>query len=540
MATPPAIDYTDKDYASLRQALFDLAAYRLPEWTDRSPADLGVLLIDMLAYVGDILSYYQDRLASEAYLATAAERRSVQHLLRLVGYELAGPVAAAADLDLVFNPPGAGQPSTVRVPNQARFGVKPEPGAAAGVPPPDFEYLGPDLDIDLDGPKVTARADGKLLLRRVPVRHSRSVNGEVLGSATGEPNQIFGLAAHPVNLDTLVVTVDEGAGPVAWTRRQNLAYHRDDDGRVKVSAADSRDYYVQLDEEGRASVVFGDGTYGRRPPVGAANVRASYSVGGGTEGNVGAGRITLARTAIPNLDSVSNPLPAAGGADAEPVDWARRFGPQAFRSGDRAVTLRDYRALALQFGGVAKVWARSTGWNRVELYVAPDGPELAPSPADLKQRLVRFFEHRRMVGTSVRIFDPTAVPIDVAVELVLEHNHDPGSVVSRVETAVRGLLAFANVEFGQPLYLSKVYEATEAVDGVRGATVTRFRRHDQGPPAPFLRRRGILLEAGLGSVDKFVQRAFAGEIAVEGRLDLRETELATPGTIEVTARVERQ
>src|SRR5712691_8224242 len=120
MTAPPAIDYTDKDYDSLRQAMLNLAAYRLPEWTDRSPADLGVLLVDLFAYLGDILSYYQDRLASESYLDTAVERRSIMYLLRLIGYELAGPVAASAELDLVFAAPGPGQPTTVRIPSGAR------------------------------------------------------------------------------------------------------------------------------------------------------------------------------------------------------------------------------------------------------------------------------------------------------------------------------------------------------------------------------------------------------------------------------------
>src|SRR4051794_3271705 len=270
--TAPAIDYTDKDYASLRRALLDLAAYRLPEWTDRSPADLGVLLVDLFAYMGDVLSYYQDRLASEAYLDTAVERRSVLHLLRLIGYELAGPVAASAELDLAFNAPGAGQPTVVTVPQGAQFGVRPVPGATTAAP--TFEYLGAGLAVDLAGPQVTARADGKLVLPRLPVRHSRSVVGEVLGSPTGEPNQRFALGASPVQVDTLVVTVDEGAGPVTWTRRANLAYHVDDDGQVVPSSADSRDYSVQVDENGTASVVFGDGVFGRRPPPGTGTARA--------------------------------------------------------------------------------------------------------------------------------------------------------------------------------------------------------------------------------------------------------------------------
>src|SRR4051794_23869766 len=257
----------------------ELAAYRLPEWTDRSPADLGVLLIDLFAYLGDVVSYYQDRLASESFLGTAVERRSVMHLLRLIGYELSGPTAANAEVDLVFAAPSPGQPTRGGSPPRARSPPAPPPagpapaggpGAIPG-PPPTFEYLGPDLDVDLTGApgaRATARTDGSLLVARLPVRHSRSVVDEVLGSATGEADQRFALDGAPVVVDTLVVTVDEGAGPVTWTRRANLAYHSDEDGQVVLSGALSRDYMVERDDTGTVWVVFGDGVYGRRPPPG--------------------------------------------------------------------------------------------------------------------------------------------------------------------------------------------------------------------------------------------------------------------------------
>ena len=92
----PAIDYTNKDYTSFRNAMLALAAYRLPEWTDRSEADPGVLLIELFAYMGDIVLYYQDRIASELFLHSAAERRSVVNHLRLIGYELNPAMPASA------------------------------------------------------------------------------------------------------------------------------------------------------------------------------------------------------------------------------------------------------------------------------------------------------------------------------------------------------------------------------------------------------------------------------------------------------------
>ena len=200
------------------------------------------------------------------------------------------------------------------------------------------------------------------------------------------------------------------------------------------------------------------------------------------------------------------------------------------------MTLADYHSLALQAGSVAKVRARTTGWNRIDLYVAPEGDTFTQAPDELKRRLVSYFETRRMVGTSVFIRDPVPVAVDISVELVTEHNFPPETVRQRVAAAVADLLAFRNVDFARPVYLSKVYEAVEAIDGVLAATVTRFRRQDQAPPRTL--RRKVLLDAGLGEVSGLIDRAYSGEIAVEGRIDIGEIELPVPGAISVTVSYE--
>ena len=54
--------------------MLDRLALLVPDWRERSPADLGVTLVELLAYVGDHLSYHQDAVATEAYLRTARRR----------------------------------------------------------------------------------------------------------------------------------------------------------------------------------------------------------------------------------------------------------------------------------------------------------------------------------------------------------------------------------------------------------------------------------------------------------------------------------
>ncbi len=82
----PDINYLAKDYASFRKLIFDRMALTMPNWKERHAPDIGVTLVELLAYVGDHLSYYQDAVATEAYLDTARKRKSVRRHARLVDY----------------------------------------------------------------------------------------------------------------------------------------------------------------------------------------------------------------------------------------------------------------------------------------------------------------------------------------------------------------------------------------------------------------------------------------------------------------------
>lgn len=129
-----AIDYLAKDYASFRQALLDFVPTRLPGWTERSEADVGMMLLELLAATGDTLSYVQDRVANEAYLATATQRRSVQGHLDLVGYQMDEGAAAYAWLAFQVN-------AEHRLPARFQVATSPQPGETDAI----FETLAPAL-----------------------------------------------------------------------------------------------------------------------------------------------------------------------------------------------------------------------------------------------------------------------------------------------------------------------------------------------------------------------------------------------------------
>lgn len=95
-APEPVIDYLARDFASLRQALLDRLSLTMPGWTERHLPDIGITLVELLAYAGDLLSYRLDAVGTEAYLDTARLRTSVRRHARLVDYRMHDGCAARA------------------------------------------------------------------------------------------------------------------------------------------------------------------------------------------------------------------------------------------------------------------------------------------------------------------------------------------------------------------------------------------------------------------------------------------------------------
>lgn len=102
------IDYLARDFWSFRRALLEMAALRYPDWPDRLEADAGVMLAEVMSALGDEMAYYQDRVAREAYLETATQRRSLRRHARLVDYHLHDGLGARAWLDVTVKPGESG------------------------------------------------------------------------------------------------------------------------------------------------------------------------------------------------------------------------------------------------------------------------------------------------------------------------------------------------------------------------------------------------------------------------------------------------
>jgi baseplate J-like protein len=610
---PVTIDYLAKDYSSFRQALLDFIPTRLPAWTERSEADLGMMVLELLTATGDTLSYFQDRVANEAFLGSATQRRSVAGHLALLGYEMDEGASARTWLQFQVNQPhtlgtggfqvsntptsdaepvivfetltGAtldprhnemrlytwgnedcclpreavtallvgrfeglkagdfllfeddrGQRDVVRLVADAQVGpagaLAPSPGNPAGdqltlvrwseATPLQHEYC--LAEAPTSPPTPRARVRGNLVLTTHGETTSETLQSPVLGPASpagpGSPmrRRRLALGAAPLaHLDAqMPAPRPAAASPTTVTATPSFTTRRprststlrvEVDGEVWQeresllgSRADDRAFRVEVDDEGAATLVFGDGVFGQQLPE-SVMVTATYRVGGGAVGNVGAGTLTRPLpldARFPWLVSVTNPVAAVGGRDPESRDHARRVGPATFQRPLVTVTADDYQAAAQAFTDgqgrhpVQRATAafRWTGsWLTVGLAADPRGGD-ALTP-ELRAALYDHLEAGRLVGYDLAV----TAAVYVSIELVLEFCVARGGRASDVQQALQQALSNGelgggrkgffhpdNFSFGDHLHVSKLFAVVMAVPGVESAQITRLARLHAAEP----------------------------------------------------------
>jgi hypothetical protein len=196
----------------------------------------------------------------------------------------------------------------------------------------------------------------------------------------------------------------------------------------------------------------------------------------------------------------------------------------------------DYAAMAHRAGGVAKAVTRTRSWNRIDLYVAPAGPALTPVPESLRRQILAFFEDRRMAGTFVRIHDAQPVDIDISIEIDFDERYRADAVRQAVEAAVAGVLDFANVEFGETVYLGEINDAARRAAGVRLVRITRFKRRDADDGGI-----GAALAASnlppLDALPAVLRDALNRQVEADGQIELAFNEIPRLGALEIAMTV---
>jgi hypothetical protein len=340
----------------------------------------------------------------------------------------------------------------------------------------------------------------------VEATHGETRN-EVLGNGDGsQPMQTFALkqppltfvsASNPTGVDsTLEIFVND----VQWHEAETLAGLGPQD----------RKFITKTDDDGKTSVIFGNGEQGARLPTGITNVRAKYRSGIGKLGNVKAEQVSQLASRPLGVKEVINPLSASGGADRESRDQARQNAPLAIRALDRLVSVRDYADFSRIFAGIGKASATALSDGRRRLvHVTIAGTDDIPiTPhSDLYRNLL---EALRNFGDP---HQPVALAMRELLSLVISANvrvlpdYEWESVAPQIREALLDAFGFSRRELGQDVTPSEVISEIQRVRGVeyvdldlltRIDTATLQKLIDLIASKPSAQNTGPMLLAALG------------------------------------------
>ncbi|HXI46148.1 MAG TPA: putative baseplate assembly protein [Candidatus Acidoferrales bacterium] len=339
------------------------------------------------------------------------------------------------------------------------------------------------------------RASVRVNANVVAATHGETVR-ELLGGGDGSRrNQRFSLRQKPLTYvgsttpagraSSLEVRVDG----TAWTEVDSL-YGAGPSDRVHT---------VEIEDDGTANVVFGDGAEGARLSTAPANVRATYRKGIGTAGNVRAGQLATLFDRPAGVTAVMNPAPAAGGQEPESLATARTSAPKTVLTLGRAVSRSDYAAFAAVFAGVSKAdasWIPSGPRRGVAVTVAgPAGAAIDPTSVT-HDRLVEALRSYGDRLLPIRVVPYRDARFKLSLDVKVDAAEDSTVVTAAVGGALRAAFAFEARAFGQGVSLDEVVSIAHGVRGVVAVDVNLLRRNDD-PASPAVRPRLGAAPAGL-------------------------------------------
>jgi Baseplate J-like protein len=461
----PQVDYTSRDYASIRDDMTALISdFTNGKWTNREPSDFGMTLLELFSYMGDILNYYIDRSANEAFIGTASQRDSVLQLSRLLGYNPTENVASTVTLTF-YNSTG----STIVVPAKTQVSTSAVSNASSS-------YIIFETDTSVTVPAKVGATNGNA---QVKASQGVTVNNEVIGTSNGQLNQTYKLSKTPVINNSVSIVVND-------VNYRQVPYLVDYTGNDAV-------FSVYTNAEGISYVIFGDGVSGKIPNNGSL-IYATYRVGGGTAGNISAGTIkTIITNSAPGLTvlntyygNANDDGSATGGTDAESTDSIRIHAPLSLRTLNRAVSLSDYASLA-KAAGVAKAAAVADVYTSVTIFFVPQGDSgvendgTTPSTVfnNTINTVKNYLVDKVPANTTVTFQPPLYVDVDLIAAVTVLPKFKQNLVQTQVDSTVASLFALDNVAFQDVIYLQDVYAAITSVPGVSRVQVNKLVRDDQ-------------------------------------------------------------
>jgi hypothetical protein len=356
------IDYTSRDFAGLKADLIALIGDRTnTAWDPTDYSDLGHVMVEAFAYMGDVMSHYLDRIANETTIDTAVQKSTLLALANAYDYKPSGPTPAA--VQLIFTNVGL---NSIDIPIGTQVLAPLSFGPYSQV---FFETTQSATALAVGASITLTAQEGKTVNTDRPDLIDSTYNKPLpanLGSSNGFANQQFNIVDPGVIDSSITVYVGQGSSFNSWTYQDNLLEYGPNDNVFTTSR----------NEDDTVNIVFGDAVNGAIPASGQL-ISSTYKTSVGTAGNVKSLAVTDVTFIPGNLDvqaptylTVTNTLPASGGANSDSTDQLKAKIKASISARRRAITTTDFAKLALQVSQVGKANASTPGvYSSVNLYV---------------------------------------------------------------------------------------------------------------------------------------------------------------------------
>jgi hypothetical protein len=473
------IDYAATDFITLRTALINYIKATYPlDYQNFSESDLGMMLIELVAYMGAVMSMKADMLANETFLATAKSRVNVKKLMELIGVKMKGPIASVANAKLTLNTPATESPITLTAAQRIISISSPEDGAPLNFTLYKTESTGELTPINSDASLDLAIAESESQASSVWTNLALLEGALVVQTGSFNSTDIIkriSLTAAPViekSVDVFI-TSNDSVTSGAWTQVENLFF---------ASGGGQNFYEVSYDDNYGATIIFGDGIVANSPPAGA-DYTVTYRVGGGTRGNIASEVINSQVTIGQILGSIENISQATGGQDAETVEHAKKYAPLTFKRQDRLVTAEDYSSYVNSYIGMTGTTGKAravvrdaySSANMIDIYLLQIASpiQLQQATIPFKAEILQSLNTKKMLTDEIVIVDGVIRTLDLVLTARIDKNlmAKEELIKGKIRRRIVNYFNVNNFDFGKPLVLGDLNRYIFTIPEVRYATV---------------------------------------------------------------------
>lgn len=414
--------------------------------TDYSEGNILIIILSLFAAIAEVLHYYVDNMARETFLSTARRYDSVVKHGALVDYHARAAIAATVDVILSRSITGNSIGAKLTIPQGTLF-------------------------TDSSGNSWLSARDvtwySNVTTCKVPIiQHERytasALNNMVI--PTGD-RVILNLGTLPNGKYYEQGSMSLQIGGETWVLVDTFAKSKPTDKHFMVSVDESLSPYI----------MFGDGTFGKKPTAGAKITNVVFYLTNGTQGNVKSNTITSVPSVISSSitdATVSNAYDAGGGSNYENFTMLKEHIPLSVKTLGVAITKEDFESLAMLVDGVNKAKADYECGRKLTVYISPDGGAVASS--ELINRVYNLLSQRAPMTTWLKVKSAGKVQIILEMDVTGKKSYKTAEIQTQILTALYNAYSPEQAQIGGSVRLSDIYALIDNLSTVDYLHLTKF------------------------------------------------------------------